>query len=65
MKVKINDRETECQAENLSQLITELGMPEKGIAVAVDKRMVPRAEWESRILKEWDEILIIKAVCGG
>lgn len=65
MKVKINNREIECQAENLSQLITELNLPDKGMAVAVGKRMVPRAEWTERILNEGDDILIIKAVCGG
>ena len=65
MKVKINNREIECQAETLSQLITELNLPDKGMAVAVGKRMVPRAEWTERILNEGDDILIIKAVCGG
>lgn len=65
MKVKVNNRETDSQAENLSQLISELNMPDKGIAAAVGRRMVPRAEWADYILKEGDEILIIKAVCGG
>jgi len=31
----------------------------------VNQRMVPRTEWDSYILNEGDNIIIIKAVCGG
>lgn len=65
MKVKVNDKELECQSTHLSELVTELGMPEKGIAVAVQKKMIPRAQWSAYELHEGMDIIIIKAVCGG
>ena len=65
MKVKINDKETEVTAKSLLELSEELSLPAKGVAVAVNNRMVPRAEWEQTAVKENDNIVIIKAVCGG
>lgn len=65
MKVKVNNKEMECQSGILSEFILELNLPEKGIAVAVNKSMVQREQWSTYKLQEGDEILIIKAVCGG
>ena len=52
-------------ARNLLKLSQELELPPTGIAVAVNNRMVPRTEWEQFVLNENDELVIIKAVCGG
>lgn len=65
MKLKVNDQEVETGVINLSQFSQEQNLPATGIAVAVNQRMVPRAEWDSYALNEGDSILIIKAVCGG
>ena len=65
MKLKVNDKEVETGATNLSQFSQEQNLPVTGIAVAVNQRMIPRAEWTSYVLNEGDNILIIKAVCGG
>jgi sulfur carrier protein len=65
MKLKVNDKEVETGATHLSLFFQEQDFPTTGIAVAVNQRMVPRAEWDSYALNEGDNILIIKAVCGG
>lgn len=65
MKLKVNDKEVETGAATLSLFIQEQNLPTTGIAVAVNNRMVPRTEWDSFALNEGDNILIIKAVCGG
>lgn len=65
MKLNINSKETETKSANLLQLSEELQLPAKGVAVAVNNRMVPRTEWESTPLNESDNIVIIKAACGG
>ena len=65
MKLKVNDKEVETGATNLSRFIQEQNLPTTGIAVAVNNRMITRAEWDSFALNEGDNILIIKAVCGG
>lgn len=65
MKLKVNDKETETGATTLSQLSQELNLPMTGIAVAVNRCMIPRSEWKTHRLNKEDEIIIIKAVCGG
>ena len=65
MKLKVNDKEVKTGATHLSQFSQEQNLPATGIAIAVNNRMVPRAEWNSYVLNEGDNILIIKAVCGG
>ena len=65
MKIKINNKETEVNATILSELAAELSLPEKGVAVAVNNRIVTRADWNQTEVKEGDNIVVIKAVCGG
>ena len=64
MKIKVNNKEVETGACHLLKLSQELKLP-TGIAVAVNNRMIPRTEWEHFVLREHDELVIIKAVCGG
>ena len=65
MKLKVNNQEVETGAITLSQFSQEQNLPTTGIAVAVNQRMVPRTKWDSYTLNEDDNIIIIKAVCGG
>lgn len=65
MNVIINGKPADVKAANLKELAAELNLPEKGIAVAVDNAMVPRTEWESTALSANDNVVIIKAACGG
>ena len=65
MKIKINNMEVETQALTVADLAKEQNLPEKGVAVAISNEMVPRTEWENLKLKEGDDIVILKAFCGG
>lgn len=65
MKISVNNKEVETGANYLLQLSQQLELPQAGISVAVNNRMVPRSEWEHFVLHENDELIIIKAVCGG
>ena len=65
MKIRVNNKEIETGASYLLQLSQQLELPQTGIAVAINNRMVPRTEWEHFVLNENDELIIIKAVCGG
>ena len=47
MKLTVNSKETEVKDGcTIAELSTFLALPEKGIAIAVNNRMVPRIEWE-------------------
>lgn len=65
MKILLNGGDLDVKASNLSELVAELSLPDKGIAVAVSKKMVPKSDWERYPLKDGDDIIVIKAVCGG
>ncbi|MBQ5925175.1 MAG: sulfur carrier protein ThiS [Paludibacteraceae bacterium] len=65
MKIRVNNKEVETQTCNLQLLSQELNFPQTGIAVAVNNRMIHRAQWEQYTLNPNDDLIIIKAVCGG
>lgn len=66
MKITINNEAVEVQGEmTLHELLLQEGFPEKGIAVAVDNKVVSRAQWGEFIVPDGAKVTVIKAVCGG
>lgn len=65
MKLKVNGEMVEHDVAYLSQLLETMALPERGVAVAVNNTMISREEWKNYSLSEGDNILIIKAACGG
>ena len=65
MKVTVNDETVEVDEQTtLAALLSRLGFPEKGIAVAVDLSVLPRSEWE-RTLADGARVEVVTAVQGG
>ena len=65
MKVILHSKETENKEKNSKELAQELDLPATGCAVAISNEMVPRDEWESHVIQEGADIVIVKAFCGG
>ncbi|MBE6187811.1 MAG: sulfur carrier protein ThiS [Rikenellaceae bacterium] len=65
MRLTVNNKEGLFLSTTLSQLIAELSITTTGIAVAVNRKIIPRQLWEQTNLTEGDSIVIIKAVYGG
>lgn len=65
MKLTVNQQSIETEAKNLEELVAELNLPNQGVAVAVDNRLVKRNEWVGYALTDDAKITIIKAACGG
>ncbi len=67
MEVIINHNKTELkETSSLFALLHSQNLSEKkGIAVAVNNKVVPRSKWNSHILNSNDSITIIKATQGG
>lgn len=66
MNIKVNNKMvTVPEGSSLFQLVQTLELPEKGVAVAVNNQMVPRADWLDKKLAENDQVVVIKAACGG
>ncbi|MCM1311455.1 MAG: sulfur carrier protein ThiS [Bacteroides sp.] len=65
MNVKVNGKEVNVQGTTLTDLIVQLALPQNGVAVAVENKMIPRIKWNDYTLDEGLQIVIIKAACGG
>lgn len=66
VKVKINNKETElADGATLAGVAHEQNLPDRGVAVAVNNVMVPREEWHTHCVSDGDDIIILKAFCGG
>lgn len=65
MNVTVNNKPVETGASTLKELAVQLELPEKGVAVAVSNKMVPRSDWENFAITEGVSIIVIRASCGG
>jgi sulfur carrier protein len=67
MEIQLNNQSREiASCISLQQLLDEVvGQKQKGIAVAINNSVVPKAVWDNHILQANDNILIIKAAQGG
>ena len=66
MRVFINGTPREARPGiTLAELLAELALDPRRVAVAVNAAVVPRAEWAGRRIADLDRIEIIEAVGGG
>ena len=66
MQIQVNGKPTTL-AENssLSNLISQLALGGAKIAVEMNREIVPRSEYDHRILNEGDVVEIVQAIGGG
>jgi len=67
MTIRVNDQlRSVADSATLIELLRELALAERrGVAVAINDDVVPRAGWPTRILAEADRVLVIQATQGG
>ncbi|HEX8545326.1 MAG TPA: sulfur carrier protein ThiS [Cytophagaceae bacterium] len=67
MTIYINNEPKEIEEEtSIQHLFSTIKiLSDKGIAVAINEVVVPRADWPKKIVNSNDKVLIIKATQGG
>ena len=66
IKIVLNKKEIELKDNStITMLIEDMNIEVKGIAIAVNNKVIRRNEWQNYILKNNDIVIVIKAVCGG
>lgn len=65
MKVRVNGQEREFDGTTVAELLRALALDRDGIAVAVDRAVVPRSRHGEHALAEGAEVEVIRAVGGG
>ncbi|WP_343287455.1 sulfur carrier protein ThiS [Gordonia sp. SID5947] len=65
MTLVVNGEKTDLATDaSIGDLITKMGLPDRGIAVAVDGEVVPRGRWD-QLLRNDSDVEIVTAVQGG
>ena len=68
MIVTVNGEATELpEGSTVAAIVKRMDLPgiRRGIAVAVDAEVVPRAEWDERVVGEGARVEVVSAVQGG
>ena len=68
MKIHVNGEEKEVRLNiNVYDLLIALELEpiQAGIAIAVDREVIPKAAWQETKLRENSDVEIIRAVQGG
>jgi len=63
--VNRKERVIEVDPPTVQALVGDRVENERSLAIAVNGNIIPKQEWESRTLKEGDEVDIVRAVSGG
>lgn len=50
---------------SVASLAEKLNLPENGVAIALNGKLVPRGEWDRTALNDKDSLLIVNAAYGG
>lgn len=66
MQIFFNQKPVEVEkGASVLSVLTSFGVPMQHVAVAVNKQIVRRDEWNTTILKDNDDLMVITAVKGG
>lgn len=50
---------------SLGDLVERLGLRHQAVALAVNRQVVPRQQWNERLLAQRDKVDIVRAIGGG
>jgi sulfur carrier protein len=64
--IVVNGEQREIEAgTTVAALVAGLGMPPRGVAVALDGEVVRRAEWDDREVRDGARVEVLTAMQGG
>lgn len=67
MNITVNktQRVLDGDSHTVASVVNACGFPSKGIAVAINGKVVRRSAWEETAIADGDSLTVIQAVCGG
>ena len=64
--IVVNGEQRQIEAgTTVAALVAGLGMPPRGVAVALDGEVVRRGEWERMALRDGQSVEVVAAIQGG
>ncbi|MFI3262729.1 MAG: sulfur carrier protein ThiS [Rikenellaceae bacterium] len=65
INIILNNQQHTVAAQTLQQLIEELKIETKGVAIGINNKVIARKSWAETPIVENDKIVIVSAVFGG
>ena len=66
MNVRVNGERRELdEGTSVDEIVRGITEAERGVAVAVDGEVIPRAEWAERRISEGERVEALSAMQGG
>ena len=65
MQIVLNGNVHQTEAQTLSELVAELGLVGKRIAIELDQQLIPKSRHASTVLHDGVRLEIVHAVGGG
>ncbi|ETI61643.1 sulfur carrier protein ThiS [Marinomonas profundimaris] len=65
MNIMLNDVPFEFFGNTLTDLLDSLEKEAKGIAIAINQKVVPRSLWDRTELDEQSQVFIFESIAGG
>jgi len=66
MTIVLNGEKQQVTANtSISQLLKNLNLENKRLAVEINQQIIPRSEFDQHILNEMDKVEIVQAIGGG
>lgn len=66
MKIKVNNQDIDVtDGMTVAELADMQDLPDRGVAVAINDRIVRRGDWSNHVLNDGDDVTVITAAYGG
>ncbi|PCI45587.1 MAG: thiamine biosynthesis protein ThiS [Proteobacteria bacterium] len=65
MQIQLNGENTQVTATNLTDLVAELGLEQRMIAIERNMEVVPKSEYTATVLEKDDRIELVHMIGGG
>ena len=64
--IHLNGEQRDCDTNtNIDQLVTQLGLQDKRLAVEINQEIIPRSAFLQHALQDQDKVEIVQAIGGG
>ncbi len=66
MEIRLNGESHQLgEAHDLQSLVTSLELGQQAIAIAVNRQVITRAQWQEHVLQAGDQVDVVRAIGGG
>lgn len=52
-------------SQTVTELVDQLGLTGKAIAIAINRRVIPAKKWQETTLQPDDQVEVVRAIGGG